>query len=1267
MEASALSQGLRLFLDESIGELWVNCRTQTQLFDDSRQAEFVAEAFRADAVIITLHGGADSFAAYEQFEKAFANSGSKPYILILPSSSDPEGAVWAQKYSTEFGSPRYELASKYLLYGGRRNFLALLKLIYSLLKNQEFDPAQFTPPAVEPLDGIYHPDLPYNPSISEYFATKIDPQKPTVAIWFHQVYHLNGNLKHIDCLIRAIEKNGGNAYPVFHLRHKDKDLNNDGAALVAQKFFFTPTGKTRFQVLLSSMSFSMTLSNPETQNLYANLGVPVLQATICFSPREVWADSVQGIPSLDVSMTAAQPEFDGNLISFPFAFREQNQIDPLTKSLLVSYEPDPERTDKLARLAINWGKLALTPPEDRKIAIIFHNYPPRNDRIGCAAGLDSFRSVTNILEGLKNAGFRVDHTYPGEDELAHELLKRMTCDQRWLTPELMSARAEARADQSLFVPWYQELPPAPKEKTRADWGPVPGEIFTYQGEMLFPGLKNGNIFITIQPPRGVLEKIESIYHDLYLTPPHHYHSQYKWLRDVWGAQAFVHVGKHGSLEWLPGKAVGLSQECYPDIAILDIPNIYPYIINDPGEGTQAKRRGYACIVDHLTPALTNADLYDESQKIDSLVAELRIAEREDPKKVPILQGLIIENALSTNLDKDLNLSEVEMKKDFEGFLERLHSYLHELEDTMIGDGLHVLGKYPEGERLVDFLVQLTRIAGPGAPSLREALLSSRGFDYDELCDFRGKPLAKWGSQTGGEVIRENHALSLRLVEALIEEGTELRPELRKELSWETLAALTQRFLGKEDPKVTQALQYLANTLIPKVFQTTDELASTLGGLAGTFVKPGPSGAPSRGQCDILPTGRNFYSVDPYKIPYPHAWKLGIALGDALIERYLKETGKYPENVGILVYGTTTMRTRGDDVAEIFYLMGLRPVWLEGGYVVGLEVIPLEELGRPRLDVTPRISGFFRDSFPNLVDLLDTAVNMVAQLKEPPSQNYLRSHVYEDLEYYKQQGLPEAEAWREATFRVFGCPPGTYGAGVEELIESKKWQKKEDLAEIYIHFTGHAYGRDAYGVRKPTNFKRNLARMDVTIKNEDTREYDMMSCTDYYNYYGGLIAAAEMVRGKAPMSFVGDGADPKRIKIRLTAEEAKYVLRARLVNPKWLNGIKRHGYKGAGDLSKMMDTMFGWDATADVMDDWMYQKVCDTYALDPLMKEWMEKVNPFARQNILDKLLEAISRGMWDASDEYQQKLQNEYLELEGRLEEWNDRESIDERLVVSKS
>lgn len=601
--------------------------------------------------------------------------------------------------------------------------------------------------------------------------------------------------------------------------------------------------------------------------------------------------------------------------------------------------------------------------------------------------------------------------------------------------------------------------------------------------------------------------------------------------------------------------------------------------------------------------------------------------------------MIWEAVAAADLDKDMQISCEAAMADFDSFLEKLHAYLQELSDTMINDGLHVMGIAPEGERLVEFLVQLTRIPNGSVPSLREALVAFMGFNYDDVLENRGICQPRFGNRTGGEILRQAHKKALDLVRELV-----------KGLDRSSPAESAHIFAP-----VDEVLTYISRTLIPNIRLCSEEIDYSLHGFNGGFVPPGPSGAPSRGQADILPTGRNFYSVDPNKIPTPAAWEVGVRLGDALLERYLEESGKYPESVGILVYGSPTMRTRGDDVAEIFYLMGVKPVWQKGsGNVCGLEVLPLSELKRPRIDVVPRVSGFFRDSFPNLMERIDEAVQMVVSLKEPPESNILRRNVYKDIEEYRKNGLSEEDSFREATFRVFGCPPGTYGAGVAELVESKNWKTQDDLGNNYIRYSSHAYGKGSYGKQKPDQFRKVLSRMDVTVKNEDSREYDMMSCTDYYNYYGGLIVAAKSVRGELPFAVMGDSADPRRVKVRTTFEEAKHVLRSRLVNPKWIEGMKRHGYKGAGDISHMMDIVLGWDATAEVIDDWMYEKVARAYALDPAMQEWMKEVNPYALQNILDKLLEAIDRGMWSASDEMQSSLRDTYLDMEGEIEEWTE-------------
>ncbi len=1241
-EVPSFSAGVREYLERG-GSLDVHARVRSQLSSDVQVADFARLAAESDVLIVRMMGGKASFPAFDAVLEACGErnkAGRKtPLLIIHAAGGDDEALELAREHSALFGTESGEVVQRYLLNGGSANFGNMLMFLHNVLFETEY-PAE--PPRKLPHEGIYHPDYPAYDDFEGYLENHMDPSRPTIGLWFYQSYFVDGDLAAYDSLIREIERQGANVIAVFHLRYRDAMRENRGSDYVADTFFRDSRGNSRIDALINPLMFSLTLNAPDYRDILPGLDVPFLQAMTTFQSREEWKRSVQGLGTMEVSFSAAQPEFDGALITVPFATREHAGIDPLTGAEMMKIMPVEERVEKLAAMAIRWAQLRRKPNGEKRIAIVFHHYPPRNDRIGCAVGLDSFESVRLLLMRMCEEGYRVEKEYNSGDELAGELLDRMTCDRRWLMPEQMAARAEASASPDQYLSWHEGLPREVRQKMIAEWGEAPGELFVHGDRLLFSGIVNGNVFITIQPPRGKLERQDQLIHDPDIPPPHHYLAHYRWMRDVFRADAVMHVGKHGSLEWLPGKALGLSEECFPDLAIMDLPNIYPYIINDPSEGTQAKRRSNCCIVDHLTPVFTNADLYEEMASLENLLANYAEARRSDPGKLDVLRPMIWDALVEADLDKDTGYDRARAMADFESFLEDLHAYLDEIADTMISDGLHTLGLAPEGERLTELVVQMTRLEQGGVPSLRESILKAGGYDLDSLIENRGCPLYGSEGKTGGQVIREAHETALDMVRMLS----------ARDYADNAPAAVLEALPDAVSGDVLEALRYICDDLVPRIGMVGDETDSSLRGFDGRYVPAGPSGSPTRGQADILPTGRNFYSVDPRKIPTPAAWKVGVSLGDALVERYLEEKGEYPRSIGIILFGGATMRSGGDDLAEIFYLMGVRPVWQKGsGYVKGVEIIPSNELKWPRLDIVPRISGFFRDAFPLLVDRIDDAVRMVAALNEPPEINLLRRNVLADAEVYRREGMNEDEAMREATFRVFGCPPGTYGAGVEELIESKNWDTQDDLADNYVRYSSHAYGRGSYGKRKPATFRKVLSRLDTTVKNEDSREYDMFSCTDYYNYYGGLITAAKQERGELPLSLVGDSSDPDRVKVRTTFEEAKHVFRSRLLNPKWLEGLKRHGYKGAGDISKMMDVILGWDATAEVVDDWMYERVAGKYVLDEEMKRWMREVNPYARQNILDKLLEAISRGMWNATDEMKQRLQDEYLETEGEIEE----------------
>ena len=1222
----------------------VAVRSGEDLKDVDQWEEFEHFARSCHIAIFNLHGGKKSLSSFDELVQSLQDSS----VSIYAQSASNEPEIELMKLST-VDDAIYRKVSQYLDYGGRKNFYSLILYLANYFIGSNYE---FSEPARPIWEGIYHPDFDHVPTLKEYLQSKCVAGRPTVGLWFYQSLWQAGNTLFIDRLIEEIERQGANVIPVFLHAAKDVERGTKGAEWVVENLFMKD-GRPIIDVLISTLMFSLSIKPWEGSDtgegqevarseewFIKRLNVPVLKAIVTYNTLADWNESLQGCSPMDISMGIAMPEFDGMLITVPVAARERTDIDPLTGARVIRFEPLPERTNKIVRLSLNWAKLRHIPNSQKKVAIIFHNYPPRDDRIGTAFGLDSPVSVLNIMKAMDDAGYTIERMPENGQALIEDVKSRLTLDRRWRSPEELAKRAIDSVTEGDYKDWFEQLPVAVQEKMTSAWGEAPGKLFVHKKNLIIPGVINGNIFIGLQPSRGFLEDPAAIYHSPDHPIPHHYYAYYRWIRDVFRADLVMHIGKHGSLEWLPGKSVGLSDSCFPDIAISDLPNIYPYIINNPGEGTQAKRRSYCCIIDHLVPVMHNADAYDEMAELEVMLADYYQAASEDPSKLPTQKKMIWDKVCEAKLDHDLEVEEEEAFSDFDKFLEKLHEYLHEMADTQIRDGLHILGEPPEGSRLDEFLVALTRLANGQVPSLRQSLAEAMGYDYDYLLDNRGKIVS--GSKTCGQVIDDLNSLALRLVSGLHEQGFAVG----------TIPELVEEILGKRNPKIEKVLDYIATTLAPNIDATVDELSAILCASDGGFVSPGPSGAPTRGMADILPTGRNFYSVDPQAIPSQAAWKVGVAQADALLERYLEDEGCYPESLGMVIWGSPTMRTKGDDIAEVLCLMGVRPVWEErSGRVTGIELIPIEELQRPRIDVMLRISGFFRDAFPNIVHLVDRAVELVAEQKEPPEQNFLAKHVSADISEKTAAGIDGEQAKTLACYRIFGCRPGAYGAGVSDAIDSKNWKDEKDLAEIYVKWGGYAYGRKNFGATVPDEFRRRLSRLDLTVKNEDTREYDMLDGDDFYSYHGGMIAAVKALKGELPRSYCGDSSDPDRVKTRSTVEETKHIFRARILNPKWIESMKRHGYKGAGDISRMVDIAFGWDATAEVLEDWMYEELANKYALDKDMQEWLKKVNPHALQNIAERLLEAVERGMWQATEEMKEELRDVYLDIEGWIED----------------
>jgi len=846
------------------------------------------------------------------------------------------------------------------------------------------------------------------------------------------------------------------------------------------------------------------------------------------------------------------------------------------------------------------------------------------------------------------------------DALIHALIDAGGQDEEWLTSAQLTD-SHVRISKADYERWTADLPAELMNEVTAAWGEAPGRLFVNdRDEIVLATLQAGNVVLLIQPPRGFGENPVAIYHDPDLAPSHHYLAAYRWVGSAvedggFGAHAVVHLGKHGSMEWLPGKNAALSASCATDAAIGNLPLIYPFLVNDPGEGAQAKRRAHATIVDHLVPPMARAESYGDIARLEQLLDEYSNIVTMDPAKLPAIRGEIWQLMHAAEMHRDLGLDERPEDDAFDDFLLHVDGWLCEVKDAQIRDGLHILGQPPVGEARVNLVLAIlraTQVWGGEAgalPGLRTALgldtASSLGLlDQPDTASSLGlldqpDTASSLGllDQPAGRVASASERIETDTVEAQARELVEAMDKA----DWDPAHA--EQIAPNDD--VRRVLEFAATQVVPRLARTTDELDAVLHALDGGFIPAGPSGSPLRGLVNVLPTGRNFYTVDPRAVPSRLAWDTGVAMADSLLHRYLDDHGRYPQSVGLSVWGTSAMRTSGDDIAEVLALLGVRPVWDEMSRRVGsLAVIPLEELGRPRIDVTVRISGFFRDAFPHVLAMLDDAVQLVANLDEPSTSNFVRAHAQADLAAHGDQ--------RRATTRIFGSKPGSYGAGILQVVESGTWRDDADLAEVYTAWGGFAYGRDLDGAPAADDMRANYRRIKVAAKNIDTREHDIADSDDYFQYHGGMVATVRALTGADPAAYVGDSTTPDAIRTRTLQEETNRVFRARVVNPRWISAMQRHGYKGAFELAATVDYLFGFDATTGVVHDWMYAALAQEYVLDETNQAFLRKSNPWALRGIVERLHEAVDRNLWAEPDPgLLAQLQQVYLDLEGDLED----------------
>ncbi|MGK4596439.1 cobaltochelatase subunit CobN [Amycolatopsis sp. w19] len=1127
---------------------------------------------------------------------------SGAHVVVLGGEQTPDAQL--MKLSTVPAGTAAE-AHAYLAQGGPANLTQLHRFLSDtlLLTGDGFEP-----PAVQPLWGV----LEREPKSTE---------GPVVAILYYRAHHLSGNTEFVHALSDAVEDAGGRALPIHcaSLRTREPEMMAELAKADALLVTVLAAGGTRPSEVGAG-------GDDEAWDVaeMAALDIPILQALCLTSDRDTWSANDDGLSPLDAGNQMAVPEFDGRLITVPFSFKEIDD-DGLPK-----YVPDAERASRVAKIALAHARLRHTPPPERRIALMLSAYPTKHSRVGNAVGLDTPASAIELLRRMRDQGYDLgEDPFPGVeptgtdqpdgDALIHALIAAGGQDPEWLTEEQLSGNP-IRVPADKYREWFAALPAELREGMEEHWGPAPGELYVDNGDIVLASLQSGNVILMIQPPRGFGENPVAIYHNPDLPPSHHYLAAYRWLEEEFGAHAVVHLGKHGSLEWLPGKTAGLSDSCAPDAVLGNLPLIYPFLINDPGEGAQAKRRAHATIVDHLIPPMARAESYGDMARLEQLLDEHANIAAMDPAKLPAVRAQIWTLIQAAKLDHDLGVEERPHDAEFDDFLLHIDGWLCEVKDAQIRDGLHILGAAPVGEARINLVLAMLRAqqmwgGKQGAvPGLRSAL-----------------------------GLKENSDAPLSVVDA-IEQTARSLVEAMEARDWSPAAVAEVVAEVPEHQEVARVLTFAATEIVPRLAGTGAEIDAVLHALDGGYIPAGPSGSPLRGLINVLPTGRNFYTVDPKAIPSRLAWETGQALADSLLRRYKEDTGDWPRSVGLSVWGTSAMRTSGDDAAEVLALLGVQPVWDEASRrVTGIEAIPLAELGRPRIDVTVRISGFFRDAFPHVITLLDDAVRLVANLDEPDEQNFVRAHTRADLAAHGDE--------RRATTRIFGSKPGAYGAGLLPLMDSGNWRDDKDLAEVYAVWGGFAYGRDLDGRPAREDMENSYKRIVVAAKNTDTREHDIADSDDYFQYHGGMIATVRALTGTAPASYVGDSTTPDAVRTRTLGEETARVFRARVVNPRWLAAMRKHGYKGAFELAATVDYLFGFDATAGVVGDWMYEKLTESYVLDEVNQEFLRQANPWALRGIIERLNEAADRGLWAEPDaDLLAQLREVYLSLEGDLE-----------------
>ncbi len=1097
-------------------------------------------------------------------------------------------------------------ANAYARFGGANNYRELLRFLGAAVLGRAWDPA---PPVPVAWEGCYHPDADGAfASTDAYLDWRPRRHDRALGLLFYRTYWVSRDLAVVDALVRALEAEF-DVVPVFSTGTGDNSTGALAGDRVIEDFL-----AGRVDGIVNLQAVTVGEGPDDAVDLLRSLGVPVFHPlTLYYRTEEEWAASLDGMSPAEIGWGVVMPEFQGMIEMLPVGALDSDG----------RHAPIGERLVRFVARVRRWLDLRAIPESVRRVAFVLNNGPCAGVEatIGSAAHLDALSSVALILDDLAEAGYAVEPPGSGEALIREITGRRAHAEFRWTTVDeiVASGGALGQVDPATYAAWFEaRLPPAARRRMVEAWGAPPGEArdgvpppMMYDGQIVVTGLSLGNAVVVTQPKRGCAgPRCDGtacrILHDPALPPSHQYLATYWYLEHVFRADIIVHVGTHGSLEFLPGKGVALSAEDFTDAAIGTMPFLYIYNSDNPAEGTVAKRRACGVLVDHLQTALMEGGLYGDLALLNERLGDYIRLRAAEPARAHALEHIVLGLLESTGIGPEVRAhARGDGDPGLDALIPEIQARLARVAASWVPDGMHVFGTIPEGEREASFVTAVLRYDG----RLRALLLRMMGMEMTV-------------SDAETALVATLDRLGNAFVRAVLD-GIPPAAAAR--------SALGDRLVDPDPPEIAEVVGEIRE--IVRRLEASDEVGALLAGFDGAYIEPGPSGLVTRGRLEVLPSGRNFYSVDPRNVPSEAAWRIGRRLADLLLERHREDHGDLPENVAVYWQASDIMWSDGEQFAQLLYLLGVEPVWKDGR-VSRLAVVPLARLGRPRIDITVRASGILRDSFGSCIALLDDAVRMVAALDEPDEWNFVRRHAKGDA----------------APARLFASQPGTYGMGVNLAVYASAWNETADLADLFVAWNGYAYGRERNGEAAHGALVDQLRTVAATFNRTSSDEYDLLGCCCYFGAHGGITAAARTYGGHDVTAYYGDTRDADRIEIRGLDEEIARVARARLLNPRWIAGQEAHGYAGAAEIAKRVGRVYGWEATTGEVGDALFDGIARTFLLDEEQREFFRAANPWALEEVGRRLLEAESRGLWSPDPELLEDLRDAYLEVEGWLE-----------------